>query len=101
MRQTGTSVCSLAIFRVHQFEKIEQFCIVSPQESWTEQEKMITLSEEFYQSLQLPYQIINIVSGELNDSAAKNMIWKPGFPVRKNIENWFPVLIVLTINLGE
>ena len=38
------------------------FCIVSPQESWTEHEKMIALSEEFYQSLQLPYQIINIVS---------------------------------------
>lgn len=68
------------IFRVHQFEKIEQFCIVSPQESWTEQEKMITLSEEFYQSLQLPYQIINIVSGELNDSAAK----------KYDLEAWFP-----------
>lgn len=36
------------IFRVHQFEKIEQFVITSPEESWNEHERMIKLSEEFY-----------------------------------------------------
>ena len=37
-------------------------------------------AEEFYQSLELPYQVINIVSGELNDAAAKKL----------DLEAWFP-----------
>lgn len=68
------------IFRVHQFEKIEQFCITHPDRSAEEHEKMITIAEEFYQSLKLPYRVINIVSGELNDAAAK----------KYDLEAWFP-----------
>ena len=41
------------IFRVHQFEKIEQFCITSPDKSWEMQEDMLKASEEFYQSVRL------------------------------------------------
>ena len=40
------------IFRVHQFEKIEQFCITTPEESWAMHEEMIAVSERFYQSLE-------------------------------------------------
>jgi len=43
------------IFRIHQFEKIEQFVITTPENSWKEHEEMIKCSEEFYQSLNLPY----------------------------------------------
>lgn len=68
------------IFRVHQFEKIEQFCITSPDKSWEEFEKMITLAEDFYKSLNLPYRVVNIVSGALNDAAAK----------KYDLEAWFP-----------
>ena len=68
------------IFRVHQFEKIEQFCITKPEDSWSMFEKMITTSEEFYQSLGLNYQIVNIVSGALNNAAAK----------KYDLEAWFP-----------
>ena len=68
------------IFRVHQFEKIEQFCITSPDKSWEEFEKMISVAEEFYKSLKLPYRVVNIVSGELNDAAAK----------KYDLEAWFP-----------
>lgn len=68
------------IFRVHQFEKIEQFCITTPEESWAMHEEMIAVSERFYQSLELPYQVINIVSGALNDAAAK----------KYDLEAWFP-----------
>jgi seryl-tRNA synthetase len=39
------------IFRVHQFEKVEQFCITSPETSWTMHEEMLKASEEFYQSV--------------------------------------------------
>lgn len=68
------------IFRVHQFEKVEQFIYCDPSESWNELEKMIATSETFYQGLGLPYQVINIVSGELNDAAA----------MKYDLEAWFP-----------
>lgn len=68
------------IFRVHQFEKIEQFCITTPDKSWDMHEEMIAVSERFYQSLELPYQVINIASGALNDAAAK----------KYDLEAWFP-----------
>ncbi|WMV28801.1 hypothetical protein MTR67_022186 [Solanum verrucosum] len=62
---------TLGIFRVHQFEKMEQFCLISPNgnDSWDMHEEMIKNSEEFFQ--QLPYQIVAIVSGALNDATAK------------------------------
>ncbi|XAR48710.1 Serine--tRNA ligase [Bertholletia excelsa] len=73
---------TLGIFRVHQFEKVEQFCITSPNgnESWEMHEEMIKNSEEFYQLLKIPYQVVAIVSGALNDAAAK----------KYDLEGWFP-----------
>lgn len=68
------------IFRVHQFEKIEQFAITTPETSWQVHEEMISTCEEFYRSLQLPYRVIAIVSGELNGAAAK----------KYDLEAWFP-----------
>ena len=70
------------IFRIHQFEKIEQFVLCHPEKSWAMQEEMMQISEEFYQSLNLPYHIINIVSGELNNAAAR----------KYDLEAWFPTL---------
>lgn len=68
------------IFRVHQFEKVEQFCICDPEKSWEMHEEMIAAAEEFYQSLELPYRVVSIVSGALNDAAAK----------KYDLEAWFP-----------
>jgi len=68
------------IFRVHQFEKVEQFCITSPEDSWKMMDSMIEASEEFYQSLGIPYRIVSIVSGALNNAAAK----------KYDLEGWFP-----------
>ena len=68
------------IFRVHQFEKVEQFVITDPESSWAAHEEMTSLSEQFLQSLGLPYQVISIVSGALNKAAAK----------KYDIEAWFP-----------
>ena len=70
------------IFRVHQFEKVEQFAITEPDKSWEMHEKMLAVAEEFYQSLGIPYHIVNIVSGALNNAAAKKYdleAWFPGF----------------------
>ncbi|ODV95341.1 hypothetical protein PACTADRAFT_50075 [Pachysolen tannophilus NRRL Y-2460] len=68
------------IFRVHAFEKIEQFCLTEPDKSWAEFDRMIGISEEFYKSLGLPYRVVGIVSGELNNAAAK----------KYDLEAWFP-----------
>jgi seryl-tRNA synthetase len=68
------------IFRVHQFEKVEQFCISSPETSWEMHEEMLKISEQFYQSLGIPYRVVAIVSGELNNAAAK----------KYDLEGWFP-----------
>ncbi|KAI5162608.1 seryl-tRNA synthetase [Nematocida ausubeli] len=58
------------IFRVHQFEKIEQFLITSPEESENEFNKMVDRSKAFYDSLGLSYRVVSIVSGALNNAAA-------------------------------
>nr|XP_048324487.1 serine--tRNA ligase isoform X1 [Ziziphus jujuba var. spinosa] len=73
---------TLGIFRVHQFEKVEQFCLTSPngEDSWVMHEEMIKNSEDFYKMLNIPYQVVAIVSGALNDAAAK----------KYDLEGWFP-----------
>ncbi|CAG9812994.1 unnamed protein product [Phaedon cochleariae] len=70
------------IFRVHQFEKVEQFCLTSPfdNKSWEMMDEMINNAEEFYKSLEIPYRVVNIVSGALNNAAAKKL----------DLEAWFP-----------
>jgi seryl-tRNA synthetase len=62
------------IFRIHQFEKVEQFAITTPEESWAMHEEMINTCEDFYKGLGLPYQVVKIVSGALNNAAAKKSV---------------------------
>ena len=59
------------IFRVHQFEKVEQFVFSRPEESWKEHEKMLSITEEFYQKLEIPYRIMVLSSGDLGKISAK------------------------------
>jgi len=93
LRYAGFSTCfrketgshgrdTLGIFRVHQFEKLEQFCITAPDPavSYAMMEEMMHVAEEFYQSLNIPYRVVNIVSGALNNAAAK----------KYDLEGWFP-----------
>ncbi|MDO5826316.1 MAG: serine--tRNA ligase [Methanosphaera sp.] len=71
---------TLGIFRVHQFEKIEQFIYSAPEESANEHEKLLEVTEQIYQKLDLPYRIVAIVSSALNDNAA----------IKYDLEAWFP-----------
>ena len=59
------------IFRVHHFEKIEQFIFCRPEESWEEHEKMIKNTEEFYQQLEIPYRLMLLSSGDMGKVSAK------------------------------
>ena len=59
------------IFRVHQFDKVEQFVFSRPEESWNEHERLLSIVEEFYQKIELPYRIMLLSSGELGKVSAK------------------------------
>ncbi|OQV16059.1 Serine--tRNA ligase, cytoplasmic [Hypsibius exemplaris] len=92
-RYAGISTCfrqevgshgrdTTGIFRVHQFEKVEQFCITSPHDgaSWQMFEEMVGNAKDFCKALGIPYRVVNIVSGALNDAASKKL----------DVEAWFP-----------
>jgi len=69
------------IFRVHQFEKVEQFTFCRPEDSTKEHELLIKNAEEFFQSLKLPYRVVNVCTGDLGAVAAKKYdleVWLPG-----------------------
>jgi seryl-tRNA synthetase len=59
------------IFRVHQFEKVEQFVFSRPEESKKEHEQMLSNVEEFYQKLEMPYRIMILSSGDLGKISSK------------------------------
>jgi len=59
------------IFRVHQFDKIEQFVFSRPEDSWKEHERMLAITEEFYQSLEIPYRVMLLSTGDMGKVSAK------------------------------
>lgn len=68
------------IFRVHEFRKVEQFIYCHPKDSQKFMEEMIKSTEEIFKKLKLPYRVVNIASGELNDTAIKKYdleVWMP------------------------
>ena len=68
------------IFRVHQFNKVEQFIFCKPEHSWDFLEELLGNAEEICRSLGLSYRVVNICSGELSVLNAK----------KYDIEAWFP-----------
>ena len=68
------------MFRVHQFNKVEMFAYVAPEESWAEHERLLAVEEALAAELGLPYRVVNIAASELSAAAAK----------RYDIEAWFP-----------
>ena len=93
MRYAGYSTCfrkeagshgkdTWGLFRIHQFEKVEQFVLCEPEHSWAEHERMLAISAEFMESLGFSYRVISIVSGALNNAAAK----------KYDLEAWFPAM---------
>ena len=71
---------TLGIFRVHQFEKIEQYIYCSPEDSKRMHKELLETTEEIYKDLKLPYHIVAIVSSALNDNAS----------IKYDLEAWFP-----------
>ena len=59
------------IFRVHQFEKVEQFVYARPEESWDEHQRMLEVAESFYRNLGLPYRVMVLSTGDMGKVSAK------------------------------
>lgn len=70
----------LRLYIANLCRQIEQFLFTKPEESWQAFDELIAISEEFYRSLGIPYQVVAIVSGALNNAAAK----------KYDLEAWFP-----------
>jgi seryl-tRNA synthetase len=91
MRMAGISPCfrteagahgkdSKGIFRVHQFEKVEQFALCRPEQSWDIHEEMIRNAENVFQALEMPYRVVNVCTGDIGTMAAK----------KYDLEAWMP-----------
>ncbi len=59
------------IFRVHQFDKIEQFVFTKPENSWDEHEKMLSNTEQFYQNIGIPYRVMLLSSADMGKVSSK------------------------------
>jgi seryl-tRNA synthetase len=69
------------IFRVHQFDKVEMFSFVAPEDAAGEHERLLAIEESILQELEIPYRVVGIAVGDLGASAAKKYdleAWLPG-----------------------
>lgn len=76
------------LIRLHQFEKVEMVSFVKPEDSPREHELMLSIEEEIYQELKIPYRKLLICSGDLWAPAAKKYdleAWLPGMQTFKEI----------------
>jgi seryl-tRNA synthetase len=68
------------MFRVHQFNKVEQFVLCRPEDSWDEHERLLAHTEEVVQALELPYRVVTLPAGDMSWASAKTY----------DLEIWFP-----------
>ena len=68
------------MIRVHQFNKVEQFSLTKPEESWDEHERLLANTEELVQELGLPYRVVVLPAGDMSSASAKTY----------DVEIWFP-----------
>jgi seryl-tRNA synthetase len=68
------------MFRVHQFNKVEQFSLTLPENSWDEHELLLANTEELARELGVPYRIVTLAAGDISSAAAKTY----------DVEMWFP-----------
>lgn len=69
------------IFRVHQFEKVEQFVVSDSANSFDEHERMLSISERFYQNLEIPFRVVLLCSADTGKVSSKTYdieAWMPG-----------------------
>jgi seryl-tRNA synthetase len=76
------------MIRVHQFEKVEMVSFVKPEDAAKEHELLVSIEEEIFQELGIPYQKLMICTGDLGGPAAKKYdleAWFPGIDTYKEV----------------
>jgi seryl-tRNA synthetase len=68
------------MFRVHQFNKVEQFALTLPEQSWDEHEYLLANTEELVRELGVPYRVVVLPAGDMSAASAKTY----------DVEIWFP-----------
>jgi seryl-tRNA synthetase len=68
------------MFRVHQFNKVEQFALTLPEQSWDEHEFLLANTEELVRELGVPYRVVVLPAGDISAASAKTY----------DVEIWFP-----------
>jgi seryl-tRNA synthetase len=71
------------IFRVHQFNKVEQFIFSKQEDSWSYFNELLSNSEEIVKDLGIPYRIVNICTGDIGIVAAKKIDIEAYMPLQK------------------
>lgn len=69
------------IFRVHWFDKFEMFVYCAPEDAEAEHQKLLDYEKDFLRSLEIPFQVLDVASGDLGLSAARKYdcyAWFPG-----------------------
>lgn len=59
------------LFRMHQFNKVEQFVFCHPEQSWEIHEELQRNSEQLYEALEITYRVVNVCTGDIGSIAAK------------------------------
>jgi seryl-tRNA synthetase len=78
------------LFRMHQFNKVEQFIFCLPEQSWKFHEELQKNSEELYQNLGLHYRVVNVCTGDIGIIAAKKydiLVWMADGQFRESGSN--------------
>ncbi|MFE4665919.1 serine--tRNA ligase [Streptomyces sp. NPDC056716] len=70
------------IFRVHQFDKVEMFSYVAPEDSQAEHQRLLDWEKQWLTSLELPYRVIDVASGDLGASASRKFDCEAWIPTQ-------------------
>lgn len=77
----GYGKYSKGLYRVHQFSKVEMFVFAEPAKSDVMHQELLALEEEFWKSLEIPYRVVEMSTGDLGAQAARKFdleAWMPG-----------------------
>ncbi|MFI1181564.1 serine--tRNA ligase [Streptomyces sp. NPDC020799] len=82
-REAGTyGKDTRGIFRVHQFDKVEMFSYVAPEDSEAEHARLLEWEKQWLNSLELPYQVIDVATGDLGSSASRKFDCEAWIPTQ-------------------
>ncbi|MEW2412243.1 serine--tRNA ligase [Streptomyces sp. NPDC046866] len=82
-REAGTyGKDTRGIFRVHQFDKVEMFSYVAPEDAEAEHARLLAWEKQWLTSLELPFQVIDVATGDLGASASRKFDCEAWIPTQ-------------------